>query len=305
MEDTITIESFQYKIKKVMEGGMGEVMILDRITHPEGIDRIHQLRLAAKIIKTSIFSEKSCEQFERELNIWITLDHPNILQLLKIVRMNGSFMALMPYCEDSLKGAIIKCGKFKKKDALQIIYQIVQGLSFAFYNYNIVHLDIKPENILIRNFYSNTLRYLISDWGISSVQNAYFNKFNAENFMESCAETYNNFGTLPYMSPERLIGSVPSNIASDIYAIGMILYEMCFGHLPFIVKESYPLQNQIVDGNYIDVSMHHLAQNRDKKLAMLIFNCIHPDIQSRFSNYRQLNNELNKQINSIKSFFRF
>lgn len=303
-KNSIFIDYIEYGIQAVKEGGMGQVLILDRLTKRTGIDRIHRPRIAAKLIKTSDFSAETCAQFERELNIWITLEHPRIAPLLKIVRVNGSLLALMPYCSNNLRELISEAGVFQKSTALLVITQIIEALHYAHDTFKIVHLDIKPENVLVEPSMSDKVSYLVSDWGIANIQDVWFNKNKIGDYLSCITETYNNFGTLPYMAPERLLGSVPSNIASDIYGVGMILYEMLFGQLPFDFNNSNPLQNQIVNAHYMDHAIIKLKKLNDNRLAQFILNCIHPDIRARYNNYDILQKELKKIGKPIRSFFR-
>jgi len=303
-KNSIFIDYIEYSIRSVKEGGMGQVLILDRLTKMSGLDRIHRPRIAAKLIKTSNFSAETCVQFERELNIWITLEHPRITPLLKIVRVNDSLFALMPYCANNLKELISEAGVFQKSTALLVITQIIEALHYAFDTFKIVHLDIKPENVLVEPGLSDKPSVLVSDWGIANIQAVWYNENKIGDYLSCITETYNNFGTLPYMAPERLIGSVPSNIASDIYGAGMVLFEMLFGRLPFYFDNSNPLPNQIVNAHYMDYAIIKLKKLNDNRLAQFIINCIHPDIKARYNDYGILQKELKKIGNPIRSFFR-
>lgn len=302
--NSIFIDYIEYSIQSVKEGGMGQVLILDRLTERSGIDRIHRARIAAKLIKTSSFSAETCAQFERELNIWITLEHPRIAPLLKIVPVNNSLLALMPYCSNNLREIISKAGVFQKDTALLVISQIIEALHYAYNTFKIVHLDIKPENVLVEPGLPDKISYLVSDWGIANIQDIWFNKNKIGDYLSCVTETYNNFGTLPYMAPERLLGSVPSNITSDIYGVGMILYEMLIGQLPFDFSNSNPLQNQIINVHYMDHAIIKLKKLNDNRLAQFILNCIHPDIRARYSDYDILQKELKKLGSPIRIFFR-
>jgi serine/threonine-protein kinase len=296
-----SFQQHEYVIKDIKYGGMGAILIANIIS---GGDFVHRSKLAIKTIGSRFFSDNELQMFERELNIWILLEHSRILPLRAIYRFSNGLYALMPYCFDNLRDILIRERKLTLDHAIAMAIQIIEALDYAKSLFKIVHLDIKPENILCN--YDHTDKkpsYLLSDWGIASIQNSYYLSGNNKDLSNNILfKTYNNFGTLPYMSPERLRGQTHSNIYSDVYSVGMILFETIAGHLPFDYKSSN-IAVQILKGDYFVFAQHFLNQYGNKRLNSFITNCISPDFNERFCDYQTIMRELKRVKNPIIGLF--
>ena len=158
-------DMYEYEIDDIKEGGMGRVLILNRISdefadpiaeslmkyQPQLADKmslVHRKKLAAKTFRDDVMVEKNRALFDRELNLWINIDAPNVAKLLKIVFINRKLFALMPYYSSNLRETINK-GPLELDDAKIVIINVIAGLYETFKQYGIVHQDLKPENILI------------------------------------------------------------------------------------------------------------------------------------------------------------
>lgn len=292
--ETIFIDFIEYRIEEIKKGGMGVVYILKRLTSRDGIDRIHLPMIAAKTVNTEFVASRNINDFKHELNVWISLDHPNIVPLLKIVSIDNMFTALMPVYSCSLRDHCIKRGKIEFKDSIRIISSVISALEYAYRTFKVTHLDVKPENILIRNNFEEQPDYYLADWGIASVQRNYCLSVAGRAIdNEHIYKTYNNFGTLPYMGPERLISGVKSSIASDVYSIGMIFYELLFGSLPFDISGNR-IELQIITEEYFALANKYLFSYGNERVHDFILKCINPDPALRYLDYKVMQNDLKK-----------
>jgi len=297
--ENILVDDVEYKVLDVKRGGMGKVYILKRLSEWDGIERIYRFKLAAKTFNKEVIQDQDINFVENELNIWITLEHLNIVPLLKIAKLNFDIAALMPFCLGSLRDEMGKKGKLPAKHSIEITKQIISGLSYAYKNFSVIHLDIKPENILNETIGDN-LRFRISDWGISTIQAKYFNTTTSghDNINES-NKIYSQFGTLPYMAPERIVGPSSPCIQHDIFSIGIMLYEMLTGELPYLMSKD--IAYQIASGEYFLIANKGLNDAMPNKIRKVILSCIFPDWQRRYSDYDLLLKDLEKIQKPIRS----
>jgi len=288
--NTITIDyTFKYQVEAIIEGGMGRVLILNRLSEASPYDLLHRKKLAAKTFKNEEFVEENKEMLERELRIWIELDFPNIAKLLKVVFINNNLFAIMPFYNSNLRKIIENNKNLELQDAKLIIINIIYALYNVYKKYRIIHQDLKPENVLIDiDFDKGERHFYVSDWGIANIQEKYCSNAPKKDWLPpSFVETMRGMGTLPYMSPERFLGH-RSDIRFDIFSIGMIFFELLFGQLPYNFLSKKPLISQILDGDYFYLGKDLLNRNYDEKVTHVILKCINPNPKERYNDYGKL-----------------
>lgn len=160
----------------------------------------------------------STQKFLRELRFLMLLRHPNIVTCRALEHTQTSRYLVMDYCEaGTLRNLLDDEVRLHPIYGLTLLTQVLQGLEHA-HQRGIVHCDIKPENILLTAIADGwTAR--ISDFGIARLSQELFN------------EEFSNTGSPAYMAPERFYGQYSP--ASDLYAVGILLYELLVGHRPF------------------------------------------------------------------------
>ena len=209
-----TVLDDRYKLVAVAgTGGMAVVFEAD--------DLAMKRRVAVKILKDDIKEdERELKRFINESRAIAMLSHPNIVQVFDVfVRPEGEHQYIVMEFIDgiTLKDYISKKGRLNWKEAIGYTEQVLSALSHA-HEKGIIHRDVKPQNImLLRN---GSLK--ITDFGIAKIPNS-----------EQLTMTDKAIGTVHYISPEQASGNGNISTVSDIYSVGIILYEMTAGKLPF------------------------------------------------------------------------
>jgi serine/threonine protein kinase len=208
-------------LEKLGEGGMGVVY--------KGIDTGLDREVAIKVLTPELVNNPELvERFRSEAKAQATLNHTNIATLYAFLQIDGQCLIVMEYLEgQTFEELLLKHGKFPPKDAVSLIRQALLGLGFA-HRRGIVHRDVKPSNLMLTT--SGIVK--VMDFGIAKVATA-----------QSKTRTGIRMGTLPYMSPEQ-IRSQPVDARSDIYSLGITLYQLLTALLPFRSDSDYELMRQ-------------------------------------------------------------
>ena len=201
----------RYLIKrKLGEGGMADVYL----AHDSFLNR----EVAVKILRGKLSLDPvALLRFQREANAASRLNHPNIVEIYDVGEDEGQHFIVMEYIRGkTLKELIAARGAMDQQEALQIMDQLLAAIIEAHKN-NIIHRDIKPQNILIKD--DGTVK--IADFGIATVSDAV-----------QLTQTDTVLGSVHYLAPELARGEAAS-FQSDIYALGITLYEMLTGKAPY------------------------------------------------------------------------
>ena len=229
-----TMLSGRYEVlKRVGSGGMADVyMAKDHKLNRNG---------AVKVLKSEyVEDEKFLKKFETEAQAVARLSHPNIVNIYDVGMEDGINYIVMELAEGiTLKEYIRKKGYLSPKETVEISTQIASAISHAHKNH-IIHRDIKPQNILV----SDTGIIKVTDFGIA--------KATSSNTVTSTATA---MGSVHYISPEQAKGRFCDE-KSDIYSLGITMYEMVTGHVPFdhengVTIALMHLQNEITPPSQI------------------------------------------------------
>lgn len=280
----VYLDDKTYNVADVKRGGMGRVWLLES-AFDEGYSAIHKSRIA---VKTFDFTPQHYA-IEQELNAWVTLDHTNILPLLKIGRLNYRLAAIMPWLQCTLEDELESRATFSEKNVIRIALQIAEALKYSYENYKLVHLDLKPANVLVRS--REPILVQVSDWGISRIASRIAEANWAASETEDQFTAY-GAGTPLYMSPERFSGNWKIAPQADMYSIGIMLVQFITGTLPFRIEERNPYE-EIMCAAYVD-NVGHILKTQSKTLERIIYSCIHPDIEKRPRTYGALISELKR-----------
>src|SRR6478609_6186315 len=212
----------KYRIVKMIgEGGMGAVYLGENV-------RINR-KVAIKVLHASYTgNEEVMQRFEREAQAAGLIGNDHILEVLDIGQLpDGDHFIIMEFLDgEPLSGRIKNKGRMTPHQAAPLIRQVLEGLGAA-HAAGIIHRDLKPDNIFILREKAGVLDYVkIIDFGISK-----FNQLAGDGM--KMTRTGAVMGTPYYMSPEQASGSAEADQRSDIYSMGVILYEAVTGRVPF------------------------------------------------------------------------
>lgn len=198
-------------VRLIGRGGFSEVWLAQ--------DKYTGLELALKIYAPNGgLDSDGIEAFAGEICRVYNLNHPNLLKPQHFDVCDGMPYLVMPYCAN---GSVTKrAGHISEDEIWNVLHDVAAGLAYLHEN-NIVHQDIKPDNIL----QAADGHYLITDFGISARTRATLSKTQSMNNIGS--------GTAAYMAPERFSTNPAPTFASDVWALGATLYELITGSVPF------------------------------------------------------------------------
>ena len=196
-------------IDRIGAGGMADVYL----AHDELLGR----EVAVKILHERFASdEEFVERFRREASAAAQLSHPNVVAIFDRGSWNGTYYIAMEYVPgQTLKSLIRERGPLPPDEAIDIAIQVLRAASFA-HRHGVIHRDIKPHNVIL----GEEGRVKVTDFGIARAGNS------------EMTHTGSIMGTAQYLSPEQAQGAEVT-AAADIYAVGVLLYELLSGAVPF------------------------------------------------------------------------
>lgn len=272
-------------IKSIGEGGMANVYL--------AYDTILDRNVAVKVLRGDLATdEKFVRRFQREALSASSLSNPNIVEVYDVGEDNGEYYIVMEYIEGKhLKSLLKKRGKLTVPEVVDIVLQITNGLSVAHDSY-IIHRDIKPQNILILD---NGL-IKITDFGIAVAMNA-----------TQLTQTNSVMGSVHYLPPEQASGK-GATLQSDIYSIGILMYELLTGKLPF------------KGDNAVEIALKHLKEpmpsirdeNPDipQSVENIILKATAKNPKNRYADAREMHEDLKtcldeSRANELKITFKY
>ena len=196
-------------------GGMATVYLAHDIRHERPV--------ALKVFRPEVGASFGAERFAREIKLLARLRHPFILPLLDSGESAGALYFVMPYIDgESLRARLVREGRLPIEEAVELARGVADALSYA-HGEGVVHRDVKPENVLL----SRQGHAVLADFGIAR------GRPMSHDPAGQLTEVGLALGTTVYMSPEQALGDPDIDGRSDIYSLGITLYEMLAGQPPF------------------------------------------------------------------------
>ena len=257
---TILLDRYRI-VGLVGRGGMGEVYRADDLK----LGQVVALKFFASALSTDPVQR---ERFFAEVRITRQLSHPNICRVYDVAESEGLHFLSMEFIDgEDLASLIRRIGFLTNEKALDIARQLTAGLSAA-HERGVLHRDLKPANIMI----DGRGRVRITDFGIAVA-------------MGDATQTGEIVGTPAYMAPEQLAGE-RATVRSDIYSLGLILYELCSGKRAFTAETISELREQ--KASHTPQTPSNIRTGIDPILERLIARCLERNPQNRPASVSQL-----------------
>ena len=253
-----------YELGEIVgEGSYGRVY---KVLHkPTGLTRaLKQIKLAEEGEDYSMQEierqEKLIKMTENEWNVLKMLDHPGIVRLIDVYRSQHNFYIVTEFCEGyQLFDEVCKRDYLNEKDAAKVLLQMLKAINYC-HKRNVCHRDIKTENVII---YGEDLQVKLIDFGLAC-------QFDPKDGMDR------RIGTLLYMAPELFV-KAPYDEMSDIWAIGILLFMMLTGRVPYKQTETNRLVRLIKKGHYEKTELDNPDLNLSADVKNLVSSLLQVD----------------------------
>jgi serine/threonine-protein kinase len=263
-------------IKTIGEGGMANVYL--------AYDTILDRNVAVKVLRGDLATdEKFVRRFQREALSASSLSHPNIVEVYDVGEDNGSYYIVMEYIEGKhLKQLLKKRGNLTLTEVVDVMLQVTDGMSAAHDSY-IIHRDIKPQNIMILE---NGL-IKITDFGIAMALNS-----------TQLTQTNSVMGSVHYLPPEQASGK-GATIQSDVYSMGILMYELLTGTLPFR------------GDNAVEIALKHIKEpfptvrdkvnNLPQSIENIIMRATAKNVKNRYADAKEMHDDLKTALSDSRA----
>ena len=257
----------RYRVERQLgAGGMATVFLAE--------DPKHHRQVAIKVLHPELSATLGAERFLREIEIAANLSHPHILPLHDSGGESDVLYYVMPFVDgQSLRDRLAKGGALPIDEATAIVREVADALAYA-HAHGVVHRDIKPENILLSSGHA-----LVTDFGVAKA-------VSEAASAASLTATGVSLGTPAYMAPEQAAADPDVDRRADIYALGVMAYEMIAGVKPFVGATA----TQVIAG-HLTRAPEPLASHRPSvppALAALVARCLEKNPADRWQSAEDL-----------------
>jgi eukaryotic-like serine/threonine-protein kinase len=279
-------------LAQIGAGGMGEVY------------RAHDAKLgrqvAIKVLSPSLVADPELlRRFEGEAKAVAALSHPNVLGIYDFVRDQGLVFAVMELLEGENLREKMKAGALSHRRVVDIAVEVAKGLGAA-HQRGIIHRDVKPENI----FVTHDGRVKILDFGLAKVDpghedNQLRTAQASRGFPGEATEPGIVMGTVGYMSPEQIRGE-PAGPRTDVFAFGVVLYEMLSGQRPFKGATSVQTMAAILEEDPPELATSRSSLS--PALEHLVLHCLEKQPEARFQSMKDIAFALENLSNATSGY---
>ncbi|MCE2954604.1 MAG: protein kinase [Gemmatimonas sp.] len=223
--------------------------------------------VVVKVLPPELAAGMNVERFRREIQLAAQLQHPHIVPLIAAGDDHGLLWFSMPYIEgESLRGTLTRHGRLSPRDVVRILHDVVDALAYA-HGRGVVHRDIKPDNILTSGMHA-----LVTDFGVAKA-------LSASVPVHSGTSTGMAIGTPAYMAPEQLAADPAADHRVDLYAVGLLAYELLTGKSPF--SGASPQATLAAQLTVMPEPPHRTVSDIPEPLSELIMHCLAKDAAKR------------------------
>jgi serine/threonine-protein kinase len=219
---------------ETLQANFGQTYTIERELTAGGMSRLFvawdtllKRRVAIKVLPHTLAAVVSIERFKREIMLAAALQHPHIVPVLSTGEVDGLPYYIMPFVEGESLRARISRGPLSVREMVNITKDVARALSYA-HGRGVIHRDIKPDNILLSGGVAS-----VTDFGVAKAIVASRLRTTAEHPMGTITAQGISMGTPAYMAPEQVSADPNIDHRADIYALGIVGYEMLAGAPPF------------------------------------------------------------------------
>jgi serine/threonine-protein kinase len=252
-----------YAIERELGGaGMSRVFV--------ATERSLQRRVVVKVLPSDLAAGVNGERFRREIQLAAQLQHPHIVPLLAAGEQDDLLWYTMPFIEgESLRVALLRHGRMSARDVVRILHDVVDALAYA-HARGVVHRDIKPGNILTSGMHA-----MVTDFGVAKALSASIPVHDGGTTAGMA------IGTPAYMAPEQLAADPAADHRVDIYATGLLAYELLTGASPFGGQS--PQATLAAQLTQMPEPPHRTLPDVPEALSAIIMRCLEKDASRRFA----------------------
>jgi eukaryotic-like serine/threonine-protein kinase len=256
--------------REIGAGGMATVYLAR--------DRKHDRLVALKVLRPELSAAMGSERFTREIRFVAQFNHPHILSLYDSGETHGFLYYVMPYVEgESLRDRLARERQLPIADAVRILREVADALAYS-HARGVVHRDIKPANVMLSGRHA-----VVTDFGVAKA-------VTAASTVEKSTTVGIALGTPQYMSPEQAMGETNIDHRADIYAFGILGYEILTGRLPFdAATPQAVLAAHVLE---IPIALQQLRPGVPPALAELITRCLAKNPADRWQSTEELSSRL-------------
>jgi serine/threonine protein kinase len=263
----------RYRVERELGGGgMSRVFVATEI----GLDR----QVVLKLLSPDLAEGLSADRFAREIRLVARMQHPNIVPLLSAGTADHLPWYTMPFVRGDSLRVRLAAGALDQRAALRVIGDVARALAYA-HDMGILHRDIKPENVLLSEGVA-----VVTDFGIAKAIAAA--RADRSEGGESDSKTAltalgSSIGTPGYMSPEQALGDVDVDARADLYALGVVAYELLAGRHPFANRRTVQ-QLVIAHLTEVPVALETIVQGLAPAVSAIVMQCLEKDPAARPAN---------------------
>jgi eukaryotic-like serine/threonine-protein kinase len=278
--ENIPLVNDRYRVERsIGRGGMAEVFL----AHDILLDRPVALKV---LFPEYAIDPNFVERFRREAQSAAALTHPNIVAVYDWGKVNTTYFIAMEYVEGKTLATLLKeRGPLSPTHACDVISEVAAALSFAHEN-GVIHRDVKPGNILI----GLGGQVKVADFGIARALGA--------NVEEALTEIGSVMGTATYLSPEQAQGAQPDP-RSDIYSLGVMMYELVTGRAPFVGESAVAIAYQHVHN--FPQPLREVVADLPRGFESVVAKCMAKNEQRRYDNAMLVREDIRRILDGVET----
>jgi hypothetical protein len=246
--------SDRYAVERpIGRGGMSEVFLARDLRHERAV--------AVKVLARDVVASAGVERFLQEIRVTARLNHPHILPVHDSGEVEGLLYFVMPYVEgETLRARLNSASPFSVPEILRLLRELADALAFA-HVHGVVHRDLKPENVLLSGGHG-----VVGDFGIAQAIT------DIAGTRPSSGAPSVVLGTPAYMAPEQVDGTIPTDHRCDLYAFGLVAYELLAGAHPFSGRSTRAMIKAQLDE--VPAPLDTVRHDLPSPLVVLVMQCL-------------------------------